>query len=66
VIGIIPTGFYLFIVAAVAMVSPGLSLSSRLALLVVLPTMHICWGVGFWVGLIRGANMATVDKSRIS
>jgi hypothetical protein len=28
--------------------------------------MHICWGVGFWIGLIRGANMATVDKSRIS
>jgi hypothetical protein len=66
VIGIIPTGFYLFVVAAVAMVSPGLSLRSRISLLLVLPTMHICWGIGFWVGLIRGANMATVDKSRIS
>ena len=66
VIGIIPSGFYLFFVAAIAMLSPGLSLRSRLALMLVLPTMHICWGVGFWVGVIRGANMGTVDKSRIS
>jgi len=30
---------------------------------VVLPTMHLCWGVGFITGLVRGAR-DTVDTSR--
>jgi glycosyltransferase involved in cell wall biosynthesis len=66
VIGVIPTAFYLLFVFGIAMVSAGLPLNSRLWLVLVLPTMHIAWGLGFWVGLLRGATMATVDKSRIN
>jgi hypothetical protein len=28
----------------------------KLRVLLVLPTMHFSWGIGFWVGLIRGAK----------
>jgi succinoglycan biosynthesis protein ExoA len=31
--------------------------------MIVLPTMHLSWGVGFIVGLLRGAR-DTVDTSR--
>lgn len=65
VVGVIPTGFYLLFVAAIAMSASGLSLKSRVGLAIVLPTMHLSWGLGFWVGVLRGATMATVDKSRI-
>jgi len=66
VIGIIPTAFYLLFVVSIAMVASGLSMASRVWLALVLPTMHLCWGIGFWLGVLRGATMATVDKSRIS
>jgi len=36
----------------------------RLWTLAVLPTMHVCWGVGFIAGVLRGAR-DTVDTSRL-
>ena len=37
--------------------------AERLAFIVVLPTMHITWGTGFMLGVLRGAR-DTVDTSR--
>ena len=37
--------------------------AERFSFVVVLPTMHIMWGIGFIVGLLRGAR-DTVDTSR--
>jgi len=37
--------------------------AERLSFVVVLPTMHIMWGIGFIIGLLRGAR-GTVDTSR--
>jgi len=37
--------------------------SERLSFIIVLPTMHLAWGSGFIVGLLRGAR-DTVDTSR--
>lgn len=65
VLGLLPLAAYLLGVAFLAVTAPRLSLKSRVAVLVVLPTMHFSWGAGFWVGLIRGANMRTVDRSRV-
>ncbi|WP_060916047.1 glycosyltransferase family 2 protein [Microbacterium oleivorans] len=42
----------------------GRSLRERGWLVVVLPTMHLAWGVGFLRGLLRGAK-DTVDTSRL-
>ena len=51
-------GFPLYLyLLAIAFYSAGqttLSWAVRLWLIVVLPTMHFSWGIGFWVGLIRG------------
>jgi succinoglycan biosynthesis protein ExoA len=52
--------FGLLIVAAVT--TPG-SLADRLRLMIVLATMHLSWGAGFLVGLVRGAR-DSVDRSR--
>jgi glycosyltransferase involved in cell wall biosynthesis len=65
VLGLVPLATYLFGVAALAITTPGLMLKARVAILIVLPTMHFSWGSGFWVGLVRGANLATVDRSRV-
>ena len=65
VLGLVPLAGYLLGVAALAVTAPRLSLKSRVGVLVALPTMHLSWGYGFWVGLVRGANMATVDRSRV-
>lgn len=35
----------------------------RVSFVIVLPTMHIMWGIGFIIGLVRGAR-DTVDTSR--
>jgi succinoglycan biosynthesis protein ExoA len=37
--------------------------SDRWRFFLVLPTMHLSWGVGFIVGVVRGAR-DTVDTSR--
>ena len=65
VLGLIPLAGYLLGVAGLAATAPQLSLKARIGVLVALPTMHLSWGYGFWVGLIRGANMRTVDRSRV-
>ncbi len=65
VLGLLPAALYLLGVAGLAITAPQLSLKARIGVLVALPTMHLSWGYGFWVGLIRGANMRTVDRSRV-
>jgi succinoglycan biosynthesis protein ExoA len=42
-----------------------LSLKSRIALAIALPTMHLSWGVGFVKGFLTGAG-TTIDKGRLS
>ena len=61
--GFLPLLGYLGAIALVALTAAGLSLKARIALCVVLPTMHLSWGWGFWRGFIGGAS-TTVDKSR--
>ncbi|GAB2463118.1 hypothetical protein HD599_000829 [Conyzicola lurida] len=55
---------YILLVAWLAFVADrGASLLDRWFFLVVLPTMHLSWGVGFILGLVRGAR-DSVDTSR--
>jgi glycosyltransferase involved in cell wall biosynthesis len=65
VLGILPLAGYLAAVAALAVTAANLSLKARVALLVVLPSIHFSWGTGFWFGFLRGATK-TVDRSRVS
>lgn len=60
----LPLLAYLLLVLAVACSPGGGSLRQRLWTLVVLPTMHLSWGVGFIGGVLRGAR-DTVDASRL-
>jgi glycosyltransferase involved in cell wall biosynthesis len=53
-----PLGLYLLLVASVAATAKDLDSQVRLRLLLVLPTMHFSWGLGFWVGLIRRQSSA--------
>lgn len=64
-IGLVPAATYLVGAAALAVTARGLSLKSRIALMIVLPTIHFSWGWGFWVGFVRGAGQ-TVDRSRVT
>ena len=52
-LGILPAAAYTFAVAAAALTAKNLSLPARIGLLVVLPTMHYCWGSGFIRGLLK-------------
>jgi glycosyltransferase involved in cell wall biosynthesis len=63
--GILPVAAYLFAVAFLSATAKGLSLKSRVALVIVLPTMHLAWGTGFWRGYFFSA-LGVVDKSRVS
>jgi glycosyltransferase involved in cell wall biosynthesis len=55
---------YILLVAWLAFVADrGANLLDRWFFLIVLPTMHLSWGVGFILGLVRGARDA-VDTSR--
>jgi succinoglycan biosynthesis protein ExoA len=55
---------YVLLMLWVAFVSErGPTLRDSLLYLVVLPTMHLSWGVGFLGGLLRGARDVT-DTSR--
>lgn len=65
VLGILPLAGYLAAVAALAVTAANLSIKARVALLVVLPSIHFSWGAGFWFGFLRGAAK-TVDRSRVS
>ncbi|WP_334148301.1 glycosyltransferase [Microbacterium sp.] len=60
----VPLALYVLLVVAVALSPGGGSIRQRLWTLVVLPTMHLSWGVGFLAGVLRGAH-DTVDASRL-
>ncbi len=64
-LAIFPTAAYLLGVAYLAISAKGLQLKDRVALLVVLPTMHLSWGWGFIRGYLLGAGM-TIDRSRMN
>lgn len=63
-LGIVPAAAYLLGVTVVAVLAAGLSLKSRVALVVALASMHMSWGWGFLRGFVRGAA-GTIDKSRV-
>ncbi len=50
-LGLVPVATYLLCVLAIAITAKGLSLRSKLSLLIALPTMHFSWGSGFLAGL---------------
>lgn len=52
----LPLWFYLLTIAFYAAGTTSLSWSSRFWLMLVLPTMHLSWGIGFWAGLIQGVK----------
>lgn len=54
----IPLWVYLLAVAGISFGVSGLKRRQQLWLLLVLPTMHLCWGVGFWFGLISDQSKA--------
>ncbi|MGM1017672.1 MAG: glycosyltransferase family 2 protein [Actinomycetota bacterium] len=61
----LPLAIYALLVTAMALApGGGRSPRERLWTLVVLPTMHISWGIGFLGGILRGAR-DTVDASRL-
>lgn len=60
----LPLALYLLLVLAVAFAPGGGRLRQRLWTLLVLPTMHLSWGIGFLGGVLRGAR-DTVDASRL-
>jgi len=64
-LGGLPLAAYSAAVFGLAAVASGLSVKSRVALMIVLPTMHLAWGAGFIFGFIRGAQK-TIDRSRVS
>lgn len=63
-LGIVLPAAYLTAIAALSVTASRLSIKSRVALVIVLPTMHLSWGWGFLVGFLKGAAK-TVDRSRL-
>lgn len=59
----LPIALYILGVLGFSVVA-GRSLRERAWLAAVLPTMHLSWGAGFLVGLVRGAK-DTIDTSRL-
>jgi glycosyltransferase involved in cell wall biosynthesis len=59
-----PLALYLLLVLAVGLAPGGGGPRQRLWTLLVLPTMHLSWGLGFLGGVLRGAR-DTVDASRL-
>jgi succinoglycan biosynthesis protein ExoA len=58
------SGAYVLLVLALAFIADrGSTFLDRWFFVVVLPTMHLSWGVGFILGLVRGAR-DSVDTSR--
>jgi len=51
-----PLWLYLLFIGLIAFNALELANGVKLRVLLVLPTMHFSWGIGFWVGLIRGAE----------
>lgn len=59
-----PLALYVLLVLSVALAPKGGGVRQRLWTLIVLPTMHLSWGVGFVGGVLSGAK-DTVDASRL-
>ncbi|WP_282854900.1 glycosyltransferase, partial [Microbacterium oxydans] len=59
-----PLALYLLLVLGVALAPGGGGVRQRLWTILVLPTMHVSWGLGFLGGVLRGAR-DTVDASRL-
>ena len=53
-----------YVAVVIAQAAGGRRWADRLWTLAVLPTMHVAWGLGFLVGVVRGARHA-VDTSRL-
>ena len=53
---VFPLWIYLGAIALVAASAKDLNQRSKLWLMASLPTMHLSWGAGFWLGLIREAK----------
>jgi glycosyltransferase involved in cell wall biosynthesis len=51
-----PLWLYLLFIGLIAFNALELPNGVKLRVLLVLPTMHFSWGIGFWVGLIQGAK----------
>jgi glycosyltransferase involved in cell wall biosynthesis len=51
-----PLWLYLLFIGLIAFNALELPNGVKLRVPLVLPTMHFSWGIGFWVGLIRGAK----------
>ncbi len=60
----VPLALYVLLAVGVALSPGGGGLRQRLWTLLVLPTMHLSWGLGFLGGVLRGAG-DTVDASRL-
>jgi len=60
----LPLALYVLLVIGVALAPGGGGVRQRLWTLLVLPTMHLSWGLGFLGGVLRGAG-DTVDASRL-
>jgi glycosyltransferase involved in cell wall biosynthesis len=58
-----PAAYVALVLLVALIVDRGTGWRDRLFFIVVLPTMHLSWGTGFIVGLVRGAG-DTVDTSR--
>ncbi|MCU1543572.1 MAG: glycosyl transferase family 2 [Microbacteriaceae bacterium] len=58
-----PLAYILLVLWLAFVADRGEKLLDRWFFVVVLPTMHLSWGVGFIIGLVRGAR-DTVDTSR--
>jgi len=56
--------YVLLVIAMALQPGDGRSARERIWTLAVLPTMHLAWGAGFLVGVLRGAR-GTVDASRL-
>jgi succinoglycan biosynthesis protein ExoA len=52
----LPFWLYMLVIAFASLNANELAPSERLWLLIVLPTMHIAWGLGFWFGLVSEAK----------
>jgi len=61
--GFVPVLYALGIIYAALTIKARLTMTERLRMLIVLPSIHISWGLGYIRGRIMGARGA-VDTSR--
>jgi succinoglycan biosynthesis protein ExoA len=58
-----PIAYLIFLVVVALVADRSASWRDRLLFLLVLPTMHLSWGLGFLIGVVRGARDVS-DTSR--